>query len=178
MTSRHSELDFKGQQPLVVRTAVHDLPELTALARRIWHSHYPGIISTAQIDYMLERMYSLDRLERELREERVTYFHIGPPGSMSAFAAVGPTDDSRIHKLHKLYVQADHQKKGYGRALLRAVVSTAQGAGARQLTLCVNKRNQIALKAYRAYGFQTRAEACVDIGGGYFMDDFILRLDL
>jgi hypothetical protein len=32
-----------------------DLAPVRALAETVWRHHYPGIISEAQIDYMLER---------------------------------------------------------------------------------------------------------------------------
>jgi hypothetical protein len=33
-----------------------DFPGIAALAGVIWRAHYPGIISTEQIDYMLSKM--------------------------------------------------------------------------------------------------------------------------
>ncbi len=157
----------------VVPTRVEDLSELARLASLIWHAHYPGMISTDQIDYMLGEMYSQDRLRRELLIEGVFYLHIGSPGAMVAFAAVGPTPDPSEFKLHKLYVHPDYQRRGFGKALLQAAAVRAREAGGERLALCVNKRNTTALQAYRAYGFRQRAEVCVDIGGGFVMDDFV-----
>ncbi|MBL9170874.1 MAG: GNAT family N-acetyltransferase [Verrucomicrobiales bacterium] len=162
----------------VVPTRVEDLSELARLASLIWHAHYPGIISTDQIEYMLGEMYSHDRLRRELLMEGVVYLHIGSPGAMVGFAAVGPTPDPSEFKLHKLYVHPDHQRKRYGKALLQAAAVRAREAGGKRLALCVNKRNTTALQAYRAYGFRQRAEVCVDIGGGFVMDDYVLEYEL
>ncbi|HWQ38098.1 MAG TPA: hypothetical protein VNM24_05705 [Burkholderiales bacterium] len=33
----------------------HELPAIGALAREIWYQYYPGIVTVAQIDYMLDR---------------------------------------------------------------------------------------------------------------------------
>jgi diamine N-acetyltransferase len=43
----------------IERATSEHLPEIAALAERVWRAHYPGIISHAQIEYMLARMYSI-----------------------------------------------------------------------------------------------------------------------
>jgi hypothetical protein len=43
-----------------------DVPTIRRLARLVWHAHYPGIITVAQIDYMLERGNSTAALEEFL----------------------------------------------------------------------------------------------------------------
>jgi len=39
-----------------------DIPAIAALAREIWQATYPGIITQAQIDFMLEQRYGVERL--------------------------------------------------------------------------------------------------------------------
>ena len=65
------------------------------LAGVIWRAHYPGIITPAQIDYMLERGYALDvlggflaRPDRGLELAKVD-------GELAGFAAWYITDDPR-----------------------------------------------------------------------------------
>jgi hypothetical protein len=41
----------------ILRVAAADVEGLAALAREIWYAHYPGIISAAQIEYMLAQRY-------------------------------------------------------------------------------------------------------------------------
>lgn len=158
--------------------AISDLPEIAQLARVIWHRHYPGIISVAQIDYMLGLMYALDVLEREMAAEGVVYFRAGATGALVGFAAVGPLPEPGRFKLHKLYVHPDSQRQGWGRSLLAAVVDHVGRQQGRVLQLAVNKRNVAALAAYERNGFRKCAEVCTPIGEGYVMDDFILELEV
>ena len=51
---------------IVPATGEH-LPAIAELAGVIWRACYPGIITPAQIDYMLARMYALDVLRDEIR---------------------------------------------------------------------------------------------------------------
>lgn len=38
----------------------NDLKEVAILAEKIWHEFFPGIISEAQIDYMVDKFQSFD----------------------------------------------------------------------------------------------------------------------
>src|SRR5438093_2655307 len=50
----------------ILPATLEDIPTLRALAHRIWHEYYPGIISGEQIDYMLARMYDATTIRREM----------------------------------------------------------------------------------------------------------------
>src|SRR6478735_7998749 len=43
-----------------------DVPSLRRLATEIWHAHYARIISSAQIEYMLEQRYNEALVQSEL----------------------------------------------------------------------------------------------------------------
>ena len=50
----------------------------------IWRACYPGIITHAQIDYMLARMYSLDVLRDEIRSQGIRYDRLLVDGNRPA----------------------------------------------------------------------------------------------
>jgi len=152
---------------------VEHLAEISALAAVIWRAHYPGIITPAQIDYMLARRYDVDTMRREL-ESGIAWFRALVEGELRAFASVGPTEILTEFKLHKLYVHPDWQRHGLGTALLKECESTARTRGATTLMLNVNKRNEIAIRAYRQRGFTIRESIVADIGGGFVMDDYVM----
>ena len=157
--------------------AAGQLAEISALAAVIWRAHYPDIITPAQIDYMLARMYDVDVLRREL-SEGIAWFRAPADGALRGFASVGPGENASggatVFKLHKLYVHPDWQRHGLGSALLHECESAARARGATVLTLNVNKRNAVALAAYRRRGFTLRESIVVDIGGGFVMDDYVM----
>lgn len=45
-----------------------DVAEVGRLARRIWNAHYPGIVTQAQIDFMLEDRYNEASLRQQMAE--------------------------------------------------------------------------------------------------------------
>lgn len=164
-----------------IRTAgAEDVPAIIRLAGIVWRSHYPGIISPGQIDYMLERMYAPEVLKTEMTSDGVVYWVAEncKDGDVCAFASAGPGGGAGELKLHKLYVRPDRQRTGLGGRLLLQVRERAASIGASRLVLCVNKANTQALAAYVRYGFVVRRPLCIDIGGGYLMDDFEMELGL
>jgi diamine N-acetyltransferase len=67
-----------------------DLPAIAELAGVSWRACYPGIISHAQIDYMLARMYALDVLRDEICSQGICYDRLLVDGKLAGFAAYGP----------------------------------------------------------------------------------------
>ncbi len=155
------------------RAETSDVPLLRRLAHEIWHAHYPGIISVEQIDYMLERMYAPATIEREMSEGTVWELILVDDqavGLLSYSLALPQL------KLHKLYVQPGHHGQGVGRAALARVKDAAVCAGARSVSLFVNKRNHKAIRAYERAGFCVAESLVSDFGSGFVMDDYRMAL--
>jgi len=160
--------------PVTIVTAAEvDLPGIAALAGVIWRAVYPGIISPAQIDYMLARMYDVEELTQQSRAGTV-FLRLLVDGRLIGFAAHSPTCDPAERKLDKLYLHPDHQRQGHGSRLLQQVMADARALGCTSLVLTVNKRNAKAVAAYAKNGFVVRDAIVADIGGGFVMDDYVM----
>ncbi|HMW16464.1 MAG TPA: GNAT family N-acetyltransferase [Accumulibacter sp.] len=162
----------------VFPVTVDDIDTLATLARRIWQATYSDIISQAQIDYMLAQRYAPQRLREELSASTIWWDQVRVDGRLAGFASCVWLAERREMKLDKLYVDPDHQRQGLGERLLAAVTAHALAAGCHTLILAVNKRNTPAIAAYRRYGFVIREEVCIDIGGGFVMDDYVMARPL
>ena len=67
-----------------------ELPLIKELARQIWPETYGKILSPAQIDYMIEIMYALPVLQRERREEGISFDLICDGERPAGFLSCGP----------------------------------------------------------------------------------------
>lgn len=150
-----------------------DIDELIAVARRVWHAHYPGIITTEQIDYMLERGYNRELILDEITHQGITWLAITDGAEMIGFVSIGPSGSDTL-KLHKLYLLPEYQGKGIGARALARLEEIALNAHVHKLVLNVNKHNPKAIRSYERAGWQITAEVVNDIGNGYVMDDFIM----
>ena len=154
------------------------IDELIALAGATWRAHYPGIISVAQIEYMLAQRYDPQVVRGELGRDGIWWDKLIAEEEMAGFASYFLTGVPGEMKLDKLYVHHDHQRKGYGGMLLDRVLGIARAHGCTTLMLAVNKHNQTAIAAYRKYGFRIAESVVKDIGGGFVMDDYIMVRDV
>jgi ribosomal protein S18 acetylase RimI-like enzyme len=165
---------------IVIEPATEDghLSEIQRLAHSIWREHYPGIISSEQIEYMLQEGYSLETLQREFAQGVIRYDRALVDGAVVGFSAYGPHSDAHALVLHKLYVEASQRGTGCARKLVEAASNYAQANSLDRVILRVNKRNRGALAAYERMGFSNQGSIVSDIGGGFSMDDYLMELDL
>ena len=153
-----------------------DVPAICELARRIWQATYTGLISQAQIDYMLADRYTPARLRAQLEDPDHAWRIASRAGKKVGFAHA--SFDAGAGKLDKLYVHPDHQRRGIGRALLADIQVLARNRAATRLCLQVNRGNTAALQAYRRYGFVVTNARVLDIGCGFVVDDFVMEMPL
>jgi ribosomal protein S18 acetylase RimI-like enzyme len=155
-----------------------DIPAIQRLADETWRRHYAGILSDAQIDYMLATGYSAAALEK---------FFVLPDAGLAlarinaravGFAAWYPLHEVREMKLDKLYVLPEHQHAGIGRALIEHVVARARVSHLPAVTLNVNRGNVKAVAAYERCGFRIRARGDFPIGNGFIMEDYVMVREL
>ncbi len=148
------------------------------LADVIWRQHYPGIITVAQIDYMLAQGYSPAALSSLLEMPHAGIAIARADGEPVGFVAWYPGNEPATMKLDKLYVLPAWHGQGVGRRLIGHVEQAARNAGCRFIVLNVNKHNTQSIAAYERCGFAKRESVVVDIGGGFVMDDFVLAKSL
>ena len=158
--------------------ATTDVDAVAALARVVWQDAYPGIITQAQIDFMLEQRYNAPRLLQELATPDIWWDKATLDGQLAAFASTLPTATPGEMKLDKIYVDPARQRHGLGGRLIAHVSARLLARGGHTLILAVNKRNERALAAYRKHGFTLREAVRVDIGNDFVMDDFIMEKSL
>jgi diamine N-acetyltransferase len=161
----------------VLPAGVEHLAEIAGLAAEIWHLHYPGIISEAQIDYMLKKMYDPERMRQDLAEG-IAYDRLLLGNALAGFASYGASGQAATFKLHKIYVHPRFHKHGLGRLLISAAQSAVRSKGGKRLVLSVNKSNRLAIAAYLRWGFKIEEAVRVDIGGGFVMDDYVMSKEI
>lgn len=150
-----------------------DILSAAGLAHEIWREHYGPILSPGQIEYMLQNLQSPDAIRRQIAEG-YEYFLIRSLGDSVGYAAVQMNDPAPHMFLSKFYLRADVRGKGYGRAALARLDELAREARQETMWLTVNRENS-SIEAYKAFGFETEDTKVTDIGGGYVMDDYIMR---
>ncbi len=165
-----------GANGKILKAGPDDLPAIQEIARTIWHEHYPGIITHQQIAYMLALDYSLEAMKKDL-VTGISMDMLIVGETLAGFAAYGPTGREEVIKLHKLYLLQSFHGQGLGSMFLTHVETQCTKQGFKSIVLNVNKKNQSAIKAYRRNGYTNQESVLADIGGGFFMDDYVMAKD-
>jgi GNAT superfamily N-acetyltransferase len=161
-----------------IRTAtVNDVDTILSIADTTWWVAYSPILEKEQITFMLNEIYSADKINKQVVENQQTYLLLEEQGTPVAFAAYSPREENAdIFKLHKLYCLPQTQGKGYGKILINEVAQKTKDAGKHILELNVNRYNK-ALSFYEKMGFTVAYEEDIPIGP-YWMNDFVMRKEL
>lgn len=163
-------------QDIKIREATKDdLQAIQRLAHEIWPVTYSKIVSDDQLKYMLELIYSNASLLKQLNEGH-HFLLVEEENSAIAFADYSFLKED-IYKLHKIYVLPAWQGKGIGKLLIEYVIRKVKENRGSALVLNVNRNNK-AKRMYEHIGFKVIAEDDIDIGNGYFMNDYILSYNL
>ncbi|MCH5598355.1 GNAT family N-acetyltransferase [Niabella ginsengisoli] len=155
---------------------ITDLPIIKSLALSIWPETYSSILSAQQIEYMLELFYSNNALTNDFNKTGYHFFIINIDEVDSGYAGVEAKDNYTWH-LHKIYLSQKFHGKGLGKVLIRYVENFAKEHGASFLTLNVNRYNK-SLHFYKACGYTILKEENIDIGNGFFMNDYVMKKEL
>ena len=148
-----------------------DINTIGYLAHEIWPQAYADILTSEQLSYMLDLLYKPTSLSRQMNQQHI--FLIAEldeePSGFASFSEMEPG----LFKLHKLYVLPGLHGKGVGRALLDFVTAECVSRGGTTLLLNVNRHNK-AINFYKKNGFRIIREEDVDIGNGYYMNDYVM----
>lgn len=154
---------------------IEDIPLIRELTYKVWPQTYADLLSKEQISYMLEMMYSVPSLQKQIKDgaQFIFVYDEKEPVGFASFQETEP----ETWKLHKLYVLASQQGKGTGRFVIDYIIDEIKQQGAAALQLQVNRHNN-AKSFYEKLGFSVIKEFEFDIGNGYVMDDYVLEKKL
>lgn len=156
------------------QATLDDAPLISAMAQRIWRNHYVPIVGAAQVEYMLQKMYSTEALTAQMNDGQLFYIpeDAGDPLGYLAISQKSPGQ----YFLHKYYIDNGKRGLGLGKIILERLLE--QYPDMQELRLTVNRQNYKSINFYFRVGFTI--EFCLDtpIGEGYSMDDFQMVLQL
>ena len=145
------------------------IKEIERLANIIWREHYKSILSDQQIEYMLKNFQS-EKVMAAQMNDGYTYFLINDCENIG-YISYKITENTIF--LSKIYILAEHRKKGHGKAVLEVLKKICVTEKYEKIWLTVNQHNKNTIEAYEKMGFVKDGSQIADIGDGFFMDDYI-----
>lgn len=165
-----------------------DIPVIQSIAKRTFPLTYKDIITAEQNDYMMDMMYSTENLEKQMTVEHHTYFICELDGKTVGYVSVQPLPqaekdesekDMDVFDLQKIYVLPEYQGMHIGSLLFKHVFEWVRKVhpSACRVELHVNRHNK-AVKFYEHMGLHELRQGDYDIGNGYYMNDYIMGVDI
>ena len=153
------------------------------MAEVVFRHTYREILSSEQMEYMMDWMYSSSSLVRQMEEGHVYYiaFCENTPCGYVSVQPDGVTDDDRmLWHLQKIYVLPSEQGNGLGRILFDKVMEhvTRESYGRPALLELNVNRNNSAVGFYQHLGLKILRQGDFHIGNGFYMNDYIMGIDI
>ena len=155
-----------------------DISLINELATEAFPYTYREILTPEQIDYMMDWMYSPESLRRQMEEEGHHYYLIYKDGQAAGYVSIQQEGDDLFH-LQKIYVLPYYQGAHCGSFLFREAIKYIKEVhpGPCLMELNVNRNNK-ALQFYEHMGMRKLREGDFPIGNGYYMNDYIMGLEI
>lgn len=144
-----------------------NIKKISKMSKSIWKEAYGEILSSDQIDYMLDMFLSKDAIKKQINEG-YQYYMI-KEDKPCGFAAVKVDDKVFVSKI---YLLKDYRKKG----ISRDFIDKMKGYN-KPIYLTVNKQNIDAINVYEHLGFEITDSILTDIGNNYVMDDYVMTYE-
>lgn len=155
---------------------VQDAPLINSLASVVFTLTYREILSPRQNEFMFEWMYAIDNIRGQMQEGHC-YFILEDKNQACGYLSI--QQEQELFHLHKIYVLPAYQKTGAGRFLFEqalAYVKSIHPSPCR-LELRVNRENP-AVGFYKKMGMKVLRSDDFDIGQGYYMNDYIMGIEV
>lgn len=165
--------------PWIIREAGKgDAALINHMAWEVFPETYAAILSPAQMEYMMDWMYSPANILAQMdggHRYLLAFDGKGAEAGYVSFNREGPG----LYHLQKIYVMPAFQGLGLGRVLFSEAVSAIKKDHPVPCTMELNvNRNNPAVSFYHHLGMHIARSGDFPIGNGFFMNDYIMSLDI
>ena len=162
----------------ITEAFVEDIAKIQEIAHITWPITYGEILTSEQLDYMLDLIYSDEALSKQIQNKEQLFYLVSDSESVIGFIGIEHHyKNEAITKIHKIYLLPETQGKGYGKTVFESIEKLALENNSKELLLNVNRFNT-ALNFYKKLGFEIKETVDIEIGHGYLMEDYVMGKDI
>ena len=160
------------------KATTNDIALIHQMAWVVFPHTYHIILTPEQIDYMMEWMYSEKSLQKQMEEDGHIYYLAFKEDEPAGYLSIQPEGEHVFH-LQKIYVLPSFQGMNLGKLLFEQAIQAIKEhhPAPCQMRLNVNRQNK-ALTFYEKMGMTKVDEGDFPIGNGFYMNDYIMGLDI
>ncbi len=153
-----------------------DVFEVQSIANQLLPKTYNDIMSTEEIDYLVDVIYSKDNINVSDKENDILYFVALDDNNLVGFVAlyrIGPN----LYHLSKIFVKSLKQNQGIGTMLFKAILDYFNNKYVKNtnviLELSLNCNNKTK-NFYKSLGMVKVRDDDLDIGNGFILQQDVM----
>ncbi|MBR1749443.1 MAG: GNAT family N-acetyltransferase [Ruminococcus sp.] len=154
-----------------------DIIKTACLANQIFGQHFSSLMPRVQIDYILDNDNSFNVINERITTGGYSYYHIVNDNRQVGFFAVVPRLGDTI-EITGMGLVKRQRSKGIGKKAAVFIKDLAKEQGAKTIKVKVNKKNEMALKAFTTFGFEQIGEEQTKLSGDFFTEDVIMTMTI
>lgn len=168
---------------IITKAGAGDMQTIHDMAQVVFRHTYRDILSPEQMEYMMEWMYSPENLARQLEDGNCYYIAYSggePCGYLSVQREGVDPEGVEVFHLQKIYVLPTFQGGGLGRRLFDQTIThvrESKRSPKARIELNVNRSNP-AVGFYKHLGLNILRQGDFHIGEGFYMNDYIMGIEL
>ena len=160
------------------KATVADCELIHKMAKEVFPATYKEILSPEQLDYMMDWMYAPSNVRKQMEEEGHVYSIAYKENEPCAYVSIQQQEKDVFH-LQKIYVLPRFQGTHCGSFLFKEAIKCIKEIHPEPCLMELNvNRNNKALQFYEHMGMRKLREGDFPIGNGYYMNDYIMGLDI
>ncbi len=167
----------------ITAVASDDVSGLASISRKTFEQTFADKNDPADFDAYLETAFSHEQLSSELGNSGSAFFFARINGQVCGYLKVNTGQaqteavEGKTLEIERIYVDADFQGSGVGKALFQQALKQAEAMGADAVWLGVWEENAKAIEFYRKQGFEPFGEHSFVIGKDV-QRDILMRLEV
>ena len=154
---------------------LNDIKSLITLSNDIFLEYYPLILGEDMTRYVHELFFNEKYILNDIKN-KTEYYFINNEEENIGFITI------MFHPAHlfvsKFYIVDKYRKNGYGTKVFDFIKYLAYIHNYQCIQLNVNRANYPSIKFFEHLGFKRIYEDTIDIGDGYYMEDYSYQYDL
>lgn len=160
------------------QASLADCKLINQLAQQVFPATYENILTPEQIEYMMEWMYSIKNLQKQMKEEGHIYFIAYEKDTPCGYLSIQQENNELFH-LQKIYILPAYQGKKYGKKLFEKAIEYIKQINLSPCRMILNvNRNNKAIHFYEKLGMKKIGKGDFPIGNGFLMEDYIMAIDI
>ncbi|MCQ3034951.1 MAG: GNAT family N-acetyltransferase [Bacilli bacterium] len=152
-----------------------DIRNVASLGNEVFGGYYKTLLGEEQTNYMVDKFLSKKAIKNNISEGFV-YYLINNEEQNIGFIALQYRP--AFLYISKCYIKEEYRGQGNFKVIFNMIRALCYKHNYKSIKLNVNKHNDLAINVYEHVGFTRESSETINIGNGFYMDDYVYEYQI